>query len=210
MKSKLLVLAALAAATVSASAQAPNLQITEWMYTGLFGEFTEVVNVGAAAADLTKYSFADSSGAYNEVPLASGDNSLGVNEVLIITEADEQIFTLVWYTYPSVTPPASLHIVDNVTENLGRADSIRIFNSDVSTTVPQDELVYADNANSPFGPRTEDVSGVQSALNYTVNSAEDGNGRWVLSTTSLANTWKSGQPGATGTIGSPGFNTKAP
>lgn len=190
------ILAALAAASSVANAQ---LVITEVSYKGLFGEYIEVTNTGSAL-DVTGYSFDDSSNNPGTVDFPA--ETLANGQCVIITEVSSAIFTQAWYTEP-VSDPVITNapfIIGNNTANLGRADTIYIYD-DAEDEV--DALTYDDENDN--GPRTEDVSacprtGWNAALPNMKNS---GTNDWFLST-SVSGSWKAGVAGATGPTGNPG------
>lgn len=230
MKSLSLTLAALAAATVASSAApATNFKITEVLYTGLFGEFIEVFNLsGADITDLNKYSFDDSHAVVGKVPFPNV--TLQNNQALIITEVSSTIFNQAWYTEPLTgsapyTIPAHIApvIIQNNTQNLGRADAINIFYTDAGVTTTVDKLEYNDQATPQNGPRSEDVS-IVPWVNwiYTRNNATNFDTflgvwqhDWILSSNANVPSslkWKAGVSGVDpsngdpipGPIGSPG------
>ncbi|QJE97979.1 hypothetical protein [Luteolibacter luteus] len=200
------ILAALVAACSSANAQ---LKITEVMYKGMFGEFIEVTNTGSAltASQTDDYSYDDSGASAGKVPFPAV--ALANNQCVIITEVSSAIFNLAWYTEPSgdnglitVAPV----IIGNSTDNLGRSDTINIFQN--STVV--DKLSYNDEAVPPNGPRTEDVSAVPiTGWDHTLDNMTNGGvTEWKLSNTSdVATKWQAGNPSqsaGSAPIGSPG------
>lgn len=214
MKNIATTLAAIAAVTVSAQA-APNVQITEIMYTGLFGEFVEITNIGDATQSLdtpgtiggnatTGWSFSDSDNVAGEVPLAQIDE-LSAGESAIITEVSDEIFIQAWYTEPPANPVTltATNIVENNDVNLGRSDTVNIYDENGAS---KDSVVYSD----PFGPRSEDVSAKPNAA-LSAQGTTSAFSTWLLSATSGApngNAWKAGVTivgkNVPGSIGSPG------
>lgn len=200
MKPLYLTLAAIAAATVSASAQ---VRITEFSYKGLFGEFIELANTGSTTVDLTGWSYDDNSDVAGTVTLPSV--SLAQNQTIIITEVSDAVFRQAWYEDSEEDVPLGLiDILENNTTNLGRSDQINIYNS---SNVRQDRLTYNDQGTGTVdGPRTEDISAKPGP---TTSFGTDNFSTWILSGTGEGgtpngNAWKAGAPGATGPIGSPG------
>lgn len=214
------ILAALVAASSSANAQ---LKITEVMYKGMFGEFIEVTNTGSAltGAQLDDYSYDDSGKVAGKVPFPAV--ALANNQCVIITEVSSAIFNLAWYTEPSTDPVITNApvIIANSTDNLGRSDTIYIFDGPTNSDIA-DQLSYNDEA-TPMrnGPRTEDVSAVPYvSWNFTRNvmTTYKGSGStsdaanydhdWVLSNNAtVATKWQSGNPAqsaGSAPIGSPG------
>lgn len=200
MKSKMIVLVAIAAATAVSSA-APEVRITEKMYTGLFGEFVEITNVGDDEQDMAGWEYTDSE-AEDFVDL-SPIGTLDADESAIITEADEAVFDLVWYgTFTGVAKPAGLVIIDNVTVNLGRNDAVQILDNN---GLSADTLTYNDQGSGNVdGFRTEEVSAVPGPLTAF---GTDNYSTWILSVDGVNGAWKSGNhaANANGTIGSPGY-----
>lgn len=219
MKTKLfLALAAMAASTVASQAQ---LKVTEIMYTGLFGEFIEVTNTGSALTNISNFSFDDSSAVPGTVPFPAV--ALANGQTVIITEVSATIFNQAWYTEPTTDPVIANApvIIANNDQNLGRADTVYIFNS----SSIQDQVTYNDQASPQNGPRSEDVSIVPfSGWDYLLPNATNvvsGTTRhdWVLSNgkvsvggaDAVSVKWKAGVggngPGGNpipGPIGSPG------
>ena len=199
MKTKLfLALAALGVATVSANAAA-EVRITEKMYTGLFGEFVEITNIGNASQSLSGWNYTDSSN--TNVSLTSV-GTLDAGESAIITEVDTDIFDLVWFgTYTGKTKPAGLVIVENVTVNLGRNDLVKIKDNLGAT---KDILTYNDQgAGTVDGVRSEEFSAIPGS--GTVFGT-DNFSSWILSVVGTGAAWKSGNNAASanGCVGSPG------
>lgn len=202
MKNIVTTLAALAAVTVAAQA-APQIKVTEVMYTGLFGEFVEITNTGDASQSMTGWSFSDNSRTVGETSIA-GIGTLDAGEVAVITEVSDTIFIQAWYTEPTNNPVtlAAANIVENNVANLGRSDEVNIYDNTSPTPLLVDRVTYNDQASN--GPRSEDVSAVpKDTWNFTLaNMGTD----WVLSTDSqVAGEWKAGVAGASGPIGSPGL-----
>ena len=191
------ILAALLAASSSANAQ---LKVTEIMYTGLFGEFVECTNKSGSSLDVTDYSFDDSSNTPGSVVFPSV--TLAADQCVIITEVSSTIFNQAWYTEPTSDPSITNApvIIANNTHNLGRSDTVYIYD-DADDLV--DQVTYNDQAGN--GPRTEDVSAVpKSAWNYLLpNMTNSGTADWFLST-SVSGSWKAGVAGAPGPTGNPG------
>lgn len=203
MKSKLAILAALAAVTVSANAQS-NVQISEIMYTGLFGEFVEIVNDGDTAQDMTGWSFSDNARTIGDTSL-SQIGTLSPGEVAIITEVSDAIFNLAWFTEPGTDAGRGVMPVENIVENnstnLGRSDEVNIYPAGATNPVTgfQDRVTYNDQGSGAVdGPRSEDVSAI-------VDDLSDPFSGFVLSQGgTVDNSWKAGDPSAPGPVGSPG------
>ncbi len=211
MKTTFLAIAAIAAATVASNAQ--NVQITEVMYTGLFGEFVELTNLSGPDADFAAASTNGSDNGWKFSDNRAGTNVTGTGTIdatslsqigllaagksAIITEVSDTIFIQAWYTEPSKTAVAlvSTKIVENNAINLGRADTVNIYDEDNFLI---QSLPYNDAA--PIsGPRSEDVS-AKPPVPYSGNFTN-----WTLSAiVGGSAAWKAGVPAAPGPIGSPG------
>jgi hypothetical protein len=163
-----LTLIAALAATAPALA---DVQITEWMYSGIAGgpEFVEFTNMGAASVDFTGWSYDDDSRQPGVFSL-SGFGTVGVGESVVITEGDADAFRASWGL------GATVKVLGGYTNNLGRADEINLY--DASSALV-DRLTYGDNA-IPGTIRTQGSSGSPTSLaalaDYSVAP-----GAWVLS-----------------------------
>lgn len=139
-------IAALAAA--SAAYAQGEIRITEWMYSGSPGEFIELTNVGDAPVDMTGWSYDDDSRLVGTQPL----DTFGVvqpGQSVVLTEVTADIFRAAWAL------PASVAVLGEYTNNLGRADEINIYNSLGELA---DRLAYGD-AVFIGSIRTQDASG---------------------------------------------------
>lgn len=226
MKSKLLVLAALVAATAASNAQSA-LKATEIMYTGLYGEFVEYTNTnanGGVSFDLEDIEYSDnhnfSTGYVVDLSNTGSPVLIAPGQSFIVTEAAVEIFDLAWYALPSgtttVTRPASLvAVVGDVSVNLGRGDIAQIRDS----FGPLDVLRFDDQTAPYNGPRTEDVSAVPDVAAGSAITSNDfrtwiTSGAWkkgsafsgatVTQPTGSVTPWKSGRATSVGTVGSPG------
>jgi MYXO-CTERM domain-containing protein len=164
----------LAACLIVASTQAPSraaILITEWMYNPIgatSGEFVEITNTGAAAVNMTTWSFDDSSRTSGSLSLSSL-GSLAAGESALITELAAAAFRTEWNL------AASVKVVGGSTQNLSRSDEINIYDG----TTLADRLTYDDQGSgNPDGPRTQGISGIPSspAVLGTNNASQ-----WVLS-----------------------------
>lgn len=203
MKTKLIAFAAMLAVNPFALAGDQDIYITELMYKGLFGEFVEVTNTGAASVSLSGWSFDDDSRAAGTVALPNV--TLAQNDTIVITEVSEAVFKQAWYTDSLEGQPASLEaVLQNNSVNLGRNDEVNIYD-DSTTPILIDRLTFNDEAASgtnPDGPRTEDVSAVPGPSTVLGDNIFK---NWVLSVAGTGNAWKSGAPApVAGTPGSPG------
>lgn len=114
------------AATTAAVKAVPQIRITEFMYTGLFGEYVEIANIGDTEQNMTGWSFSDNSRIVGDTSL-SEIGTLSPGEAAIITEVSDALFTLVWYTEPGEPALPASNIIANNTSNLGRSDETNIY-----------------------------------------------------------------------------------
>ena len=138
---------AIAALGLTAAAQA-DMRITEWAYSASNGEFVEFTNVGAAAIDLTGWSYDDDS----RLPGTLDLSAFGIvqpGESVVITESVEADFRAAWGL------PASVDVIGEYTNNLGRNDEINLF--DIGGNLI-DRLTYGDQT-FPGSIRTQNFSG---------------------------------------------------
>jgi uncharacterized protein YjiK len=153
------------------------IQITEYSYSSLNGEFVEFTNTGATAVDMTGWSFDDNSRIAGSFSL-SGFGVVKPGESVIITETvDVAAFRTAWGL------PATVKVLggSNVAKTLGgsdqalqRADEINLY--DASGAVV-DRLTY-DDATIAGSPRTLNVSAYTDPANLGKNDAS----KWKLST----------------------------
>lgn len=147
----ILSLALVAAAAETASA-APDIQITEWMYSGGGGEFIEFTNLGDSAASFSGWVYDDDS---RFATVAAGGFSLTAfgsvapGESVILTEGAAATFIAAWSLAPTIK------VIGGYTNNLGRADEINVFDS---TGALVDRLGYGDVV-FPGTVRTQSRSG---------------------------------------------------
>ncbi|MBI1368026.1 MAG: PEP-CTERM sorting domain-containing protein [Planctomycetes bacterium] len=137
-----------AVAFAAASPAHAVVRITEWMYSGVPGEYVEFTNVGLTSVDLTGWSYDDDSRTPGVLDL-SAFGTLAAGESVVITEATEADFRAAW------SLPNSVKVIGEYTNNLGRNDEINLFD-DMGNLV--DRLTYGDQ-NFPGTLRTQDVSG---------------------------------------------------
>ncbi|QDK77247.1 hypothetical protein EXU85_01010 [Spirosoma sp. KCTC 42546] len=187
-----------ATATFSLSVSATPaglIQITEYMYASIneggsgVGEFVELTNVGNAPIDLTGWSFDDNS---RQPGSFTGVSAFGVvqpNESVIITDATAEQFRSFWFL------PASVKVVGENSQNLGRSDEINIY--DASTNLVA-RLTFNDQGANPSGTvRTQFVSAwPQRNLLGQTNT-----GGWQLS---VVNDSQDSYMATTGDVGNPG------
>ncbi len=188
---------ALSATAASASAQVqvspqvqalPQVQITEWMYSGAGGEYIEFTNLGDAAVDFNGWSFDDDSRTAGTVSLTAF-GLVAPGESVILTESSAADFRSAWSLAAS-----TLVIGDNST-NLARGDEINIY--DASNNLI-DRLTYADNG-AAGGPRTQNISA--NPISLAALAPDTAATGWVLSAVGDSyGSWKS----ASNDIGNPG------
>lgn len=169
MKPYLTALAAALAlhASLAAAASAPNVQITEWMYSGGGGEFIEFTNLGSAAIDFAGWSYDDDSRTPGVFDL-SGFGLVAPGESVVITEDNAATFRTDWNL------SASVKVLGGYTNNIGRADEINLFDAADALV---DRLAYGDAVYSGT-IRTQNKSGNPGSLADLVPEAVNAN--WVL------------------------------
>jgi hypothetical protein len=159
------------AAAVLAAPASAAVRWTEWMYSsaGDGYEFFEITNTGAAAVDLTGWSYDDDSRTADTVPLTPL-GTLAPGESAIITEAlTAADFRAEWGA------PDSLKVLAGNTVNIGRGDELNIFDASDALV---DRLAYGDVV-FPGTIRTQGQSGNPgSAAALGANNVA----LWVLST----------------------------
>jgi len=191
---------AFALPTAAQAAAAPDVRITEWMYSpGSTGaEFVEFTNLGATPVSLAGWSFDDDS----ETPGTVALDSLGTlapGESAIVTDTTEAAFRTEW------SLGAGVKVLGGNTAGLGRADELNLYDGTDPVANLVDRLAYDDaGTGSVKGPRTQGRSGVPTAAGAL--GANDAS-QWQLSAVGDAEaSWAS----ASGDIGSPGTSRFAP
>lgn len=180
--------AALLSVGLMSTAQA-QVRITEWMYSGVGGEFIEFTNLGTTAVNFAGWSYDDDSATPGIFDL-SGFGTVAAGQSVVITEDNASTFTTDWNL-------SGVQVLGGYTNNIGRGDVINLFNG--GTLV--DSLAYGDN--SIGGPRTQGFSGVAStSAALGVNDAT----QWQLS---VVGDFEKSYASANGDIGSPGFTSYA-
>lgn len=204
MKSELIALAAMMAISPFATAGDQDVFITEFMYTGLFGEFIELTNTAPAPVDLDGWVFYDSDTSFSTgAVLFATSTVLGLDETVVITEVSQAVFLQAWFTDAAQAVPAGLiAISENNSVNLERSDFISI-HEDGGTRV--DILTFDDlgtPGSSTTGPRADNVSAVPGPASVPGDNLYK---NWVLSAVGTGNAWKAGAPAPVpGPVGSPG------
>jgi len=153
---KIAFLTAVVGVTGVASAQ---MAITEWMYNN-FPEYVEFTNIGNTPIDMTGWSYDDDSRIPGVFDL-SGFGVVAPGESVLITEGNAEAFRASW------SLPASIKILGDYTNNLGRNDEINLY--DASSNLV-DRLTYGDQ-DIPGSIRTQNRSGVP--LNLGALGAND-------------------------------------
>lgn len=124
-----------------------DIRITEYMYTGIDGEFAEFTNFGGSAIDMSGWSFADaclSPGIF----VLTGLGSVQPGESVVMTDMDPATFRASWGL------AASVQIHQLPSGELGRNDSIHLY-ADNGALV--DSLEYGDQR-FPGTVQTNEVS----------------------------------------------------
>jgi MYXO-CTERM domain-containing protein len=135
-----------------------QVSITEWMYSGLSGEYIEITNSSAAPVNMAGWSFDDDS----RLPGVLDLSSLGVlapGESAIITEVLDSDFRASWAL------PLTVKVLGGNITNLGRNDEINIFNG-VDLV---DRLTFGDQ-NILGTIRTQNIGGITSPSNWGTNN----------------------------------------
>jgi hypothetical protein len=148
---------------LAASAEA-QLYITEWMYSGVSGEYVEFTNMSASPVNMTDWHYSDSDQGVMDLEL-DVFGTIQPGESVILTEASEAAFRTAWGLAPSVKVFGS-----NVNSNLGRTDEINLYHLGALV----DRLTFGDNrtaADPPVGApatagsiRTQNRSGNPTSL----------------------------------------------
>lgn len=183
-------------ALFAVQASAGSVYITEWAYQGGAGEFVELTNLGSTAINFSGWVFDDDSRITNAANGAFNLSSFGTvaaGESVIFTEASASAFRSYWGLSSSVK------VIGGVTNNLGRADEINIYDNAGQLV---DRLAYGDEA-FPGTIRTQTRSGraVSQAALGANNPA-----LWALSSVGdIEGSWSAG-----GSIASPGRTSFTP
>ena len=178
------VVAALGASAGVANAQ---VQITEWMSSGVSGEYIEITNTSGAPVNMAGWSFDDDSRLPGVFDL-SGFGTLAAGESAIITEVLAADFRTAWGL------SASVKVLGSNLANLGRNDEMNIFDS---STALVDRLTFGDQ-NIVGSIRTQNRSGITLPGNLGANNVLG----WFFSTVGDAyGTYTS----TGGDIGNPGI-----
>jgi len=166
-----------------------QIAITEYMYSGLDGEFIELTNISGGPLNMTGWSYSDEAQVPGTVSL-SVFGTIAAGESVIISEPPAETFRTAWGLSPTVK------ILGSNSTNLGRNDEINIYNA---SSVLVDRLNFGDQE-FPGTIRTQNISGwgCNEALNQNMIA------QWVLSTAGDAQSPVSSQ---LGDFGRPGTHT---
>jgi hypothetical protein len=172
------------------AASLPDIRITEYMYKneGSPAEFVQFTNLGTTAVNMATFSEDDGTGTPGVHSLA-GMGVLQPGQSGILGETDAATFEAAW-NLPSTTPYA----VESSSDNLGKADTIWLFDNVNGTEQVVDELVYGTT-----GPKTDGVAAIPGSA--AVIGANNSAG-WVLLSVGVDGGYKSN--GGAGDIGAPG------
>jgi uncharacterized protein YjiK len=177
------------------------IQITEYSYSSLNGEFVEFTNTGATDVNMEGWSFDDNTRLAGSFSL-SGFGMVKPGESVVITETvDVNAFRTAWGLPATVKVLGSSNLsrVTGADQALQRADEINLYDN---KNVLVDRLTY-DDATITGSPRTLNVSAYTDPANLGKNDAS----KWKLSTVGDIQGGKLSVlvPGVTATdIGSPG------
>jgi hypothetical protein len=190
MSQNSLILAPLAATLLFVTVSKANAEmyITEWMYSGNGGEYVEFTNVGNVAIDMTGWSYDDDS----NIPGVLNLSAFGIvqpGESVVITEDSAADFRNDWGL------DASVKIIGNYTNNLGRNDQINLYNN-LNALV--DRLTYGDETFAG-SIRTQEISGNFAFADLGLNFADPHNA-FFSQAGDIFGSWQS----ANGDFGNPG------
>lgn len=133
--------------SVTASASANGIYITEWMYNGA-AEYVEFTNLSSSTVDFTGWSYDDDSRLTGVFDL-SGFGLVAPGESVVITELDAAQFRMDWNLTGDVK------VLGEYTNNLGRNDEINLYDA-LGNLI--DRLTYGDQT-FPGTIRTASISG---------------------------------------------------
>ena len=131
---------------------ADGLRITEWMYTGVSGEFVEFTNTSTQAIDMTGWSMDDDhaiAGAFN----LSAFGVVQPGESVVVTDVVDTAFRSAWGLAAGVKVIGQLGVTSG--NNFGRSDRIHLFNAAGGL---EDRLFFGDQT-YPGSIRTQNRSG---------------------------------------------------
>jgi hypothetical protein len=172
-----------------------GVRITEFMYSGLGGEFIEFTNRSDSPIDMTAWSFDDD----HAVPGAFPLSAFGVvqpGESVVIAESDADTFRSAWGLSPAVKVIGGLGSAALGGNNLGRNDEINLYNA---SGVLVDRLRFGDQTYTGT-VRTQNLSG--QAMCEVIG--QDDIASWTLSAVGDA---YGSLASAAGDVGTPGRYT---
>jgi predicted extracellular nuclease len=175
------------------------IQITEFMYQGVNGEFVEFTNLGTRPIDMTGWSYIDDQNLPTNFFSLSAFGTVQPGESVILTEANADTFRNAWGLDSSVKVIGNLG-ASGVGRNLGRNDEINLYDA---TGTLVDRLTYGDQS-FPGTIRTQGKSGwttVDNLSSFTINSD------WVLSNVGDA---QNSYTSLGGDVGNPGIYLTEP
>jgi hypothetical protein len=129
-----------------------GMRITEWMYSGLSGEYVEFTNMSAGPVDMTGWGFDDDLSPSGALSL-SAFGVVQPGESVVVTEAGAESFRAAWGLPPSVKIIGGLGVAGG--DNLSRNDELNLFNSGEAL---MDRLAYGDQT-YPGSVRTQNAGG---------------------------------------------------
>lgn len=163
-----------------------GLRVTEYMYSGLSGEFIELTNTSSESIDLTGWSMDDDSAIAGTFSLTAG-GILDPGESIVITDGDAAAFATAWGI------PLSQVLGGNLAAGLGRNDAINLFDASGGLV---DRLRFGDQTFAGT-IRTQNASGSACRQEF----GQDNIAAWVLATAGDA---FGSHTSAAGDLGSPG------
>ena len=169
-----------------AAQAAGQVQITEYMYSGLDGEFIELTNVSSLPVDLDGWSIDDKSAIAGTYDLSLA-GIIDPGESVLVTDRVAANFVASWSLGTTTV------LGGNAISSLGRNDEIHLFDASGATV---DVLAYGDE-DFPGSIRTRETSGQGCDAGLGVNDIY----RWTLA--SEGDAWGS-TTSVNGDVGSPG------
>ncbi|HYF14092.1 MAG TPA: CotH kinase family protein [Phycisphaerales bacterium] len=169
-----------------------GVRITEWMYSGLGGEFIEFTNISQDPVDMTGWSYDDD----HAIAGAFDLSAFGVvqpGESVILAEAAASAFRSAWGLAPGVRIIGGLGSAGVGGNNLARNDEINLY--DAADTLV-DRLTYGDQS-FPGTIRTQNFSGQATCANI----GQDSVAGWVRSAVGDA---FGSRASSAGDVGNPG------
>jgi hypothetical protein len=184
---KLSTVLAVAVLAITTSAVQADMLISEWQYNG--SEYIEFTNFGAAAVDMTGWSFDDDSRAPGTVDL-SAFGLVAPGEAVILAEASATDFRSEWML------PLSVKVIGGNATNLGRTDEINLFDAmgDLADRLAYGDQVYPlDNPGSirtsgiSGNPGTPAALGINDVTQWVLSSVGDGFGSYASTAGNIGN-----------------------